>query len=841
MVAGPLALAQLMSLWPEWQPGQKAEYFSPSYNEWIECRIAQVRYDGNLKLEHNDGSGVLKESADPSRVRRTEPSSVVPEVPVVSVPVSQPDASGSGSGSAPVERTLSTSPKAAVPTPPRRVSGNSPRTGVGRQISGISRVGAVPSRPSVAAPLSGADRIARLANKPLDSTINARDMYVGDRVTIKGAGRTGEVMYIGPAMFAGADIVVGIKLDDKRTTSDCDGKYKGERYFRCQAGYGIYQAKDEVELIPPEKVDEDLRHVAISPAPDMESFDLEQELESLIGLKEVKDALKHVRNFIQVQQRRSSVVGDSNTRALHFAFLHGGPGSGCSTVARLLAGMLLKLGVLNLGQVVEVARRDLLAGSNSGDAEVKLKKMVKASEGGVLVLNDIDTYKDNERSDRLGDEALQALSKHLEASAMCLEWPQRTCVVVTGKRGSLSKCLEEHASIGSAVYARFEFSDLTPKEVGQILRILVENNKFQLSEDLTDEKVERLVRRRQLRGGDGGTAPRNVRLARALLDDAVGRQTDRIWAKETMSLTGLTALVEEDFEPKGKKGQEEASQLALKKLDSIVGLKSVKEFVRSLHAQLQVEQQRREMGIEAPGGPATLHMVFQGNPGTGKTTVARVVADLLKALGLLRTGHLVEADRSALVAGYSGQTALKTKAVVESALGGVLFVDEAYALVGEDGKDTFGREALDTLIKLVEDYRNDLVVVLAGYSKEMKKLMDANPGMQSRFPTVLEFDDYSAEQLLEIADQMLLQDVLHLSMDANERLRELLHQVSPKPNEGAGDATARASGNGRAVRNILERAKRNQALRLASGGQHNQEELCTLVAADFDGCILGTT
>jgi len=457
------------------------------------------------------------------------------------------------------------------------------------------------------------------------------------------------------------------------------------------------------------------------------------------------------------------------------------------------------------------------------------------------VLNDIDTYKENERSDRLGDEALQALSKHLEASATCIEWPQRTCVVVTGKRGSINKCLEEHPSIGSAIYARLEFSDLIPKEVGQILRILVTKNKFQLSQDLTDEKVERLVRRRQLRGGDGGAAPRNVRLARALLEDAVGRQTDRVWAKETISLTGLTALVEDDFEPKGMKGQEEASQLALKKLDGIVGLKSVKEFVRSLYAQLQVEQQRREMGIEVPGGPATLHMVFQGNPGTGKTTVARVVADLLKALGLLRTGHLVEADRSALVAGYSGQTALKTKAVVESALGGVLFVDEAYALVGEEGKDTFGREALDTLIKLVEDYRNDLVVVLAGYSKEMKKLMDANPGMQSRFPTVLEFDDYTAEELLEIADQMLLQDVLHLSMDANERLRALLHQVSPKPNTGQGDATARASGNGRAVRNILERAKRNQALRLANGGKHNQEELCTLVAEDFDGCIVGST
>ncbi|OLP98957.1 Protein CbbX [Symbiodinium microadriaticum] len=307
-----------------------------------------------------------------------------------------------------------------------------------------------------------------------------------------------------------------------------------------------------------------------------------------------------------------------------------------------------------------------------------------------------------------------------------------------------------------------------------------------------------------------------------MLEEAVSRQTDRVWAKGTLSEAGLTALMEEDFVDKNKE-MDEAAKAALERLDGIVGLKPVKEFVRSLYATLLMEQRRREMGMEAPGGSPTLHMVFQGNPGTGKTTVARVVADLLKALGLLRTGHLVEADRAALVAGFSGQTALKTKAVVESALGGVLFIDEAYALVGEDGRDSFGREALDTLIKLVEDYRQDLVVILAGYSSEMARLIEANPGLRSRFPTVIEFEDYTCEELLEIATGMLLQDVMVLNEPAaSDRLRGLLQKTVPKP----GKKTDRQAGNGRAVRNILERAKRNQAnVKLPTDPRYSANEI----------------
>ena len=166
------------------------------------------------------------------------------------------------------------------------------------------------------------------------------------------------------------------------------------------------------------------------------------------------------------------------------------------------------------------------------------------------------------------------------------------------------------------------------------------------------------------------------------------------------------------------------AETALAKLDGVTGLPGVKDFVHSMVATLDLDRQRRDAGLK-PLSDSSLHMIFAGNPGTGKTTIARVVADILRSLGVLRVGHLVEADRSSLVAGYVGQTAIKTHAVVQSALGGVLFIDEAYSLVS-DAKDTFGREALDTLIKLVEGYRDDLVVILAGYENQMADFQDAD-------------------------------------------------------------------------------------------------------------------
>ncbi|MEW5763233.1 MAG: AAA family ATPase [Bacillota bacterium] len=240
-------------------------------------------------------------------------------------------------------------------------------------------------------------------------------------------------------------------------------------------------------------------------------------------------------------------------------------------------------------------------------------------------------------------------------------------------------------------------------------------------------------------------------------------------------------------------------------IDSLVGLAPVKDALREVAALVIADRERRARGL--PPLRQTLHMAFLGNPGTGKTTVARLAGELLAALGALPSGHLVETDRSGLVAGYVGQTALKVREAVQRAMGGVLFVDEAYSLA-RGGETDFGREALDALVKAMEDHRDRLCVVLAGYTGEMRELFRANPGLESRIAFTLEFPDYSPEELLEIARLYASKRGWKLTPDAEAALLERFREEAFRIGE---------LGNGRFARNLVEAAERRAALRIARG------------------------
>jgi hypothetical protein len=257
----------------------------------------------------------------------------------------------------------------------------------------------------------------------------------------------------------------------------------------------------------------------------------------------------------------------------------------------------------------------------------------------------------------------------------------------------------------------------------------------------------------------------------------------------------------------------------LAELDALVGLAEVKADVRRLTSLLRIQRLREERGL--PTIETSHHLVFTGNPGTGKTTVARLLSQILRTLEIVSKGHLVETDRSQLVAGYVGQTATRTHAVLESALGGTLLIDEAYALARGSEQD-FGREAIDTLVKFMEDHRDDLAVIAAGYPDEMATLIAANPGLQSRFTRTIHFPDYSTEELVAIFESMSATASYHLDEGGALRLAEVI-DAAPR---------TRGFGNARFVRNVFEAAVSRQAERLAAVDAPTDEQLTTLTAAD---------
>ncbi|MFO7151757.1 MAG: stage V sporulation protein K [Bacillota bacterium] len=272
-----------------------------------------------------------------------------------------------------------------------------------------------------------------------------------------------------------------------------------------------------------------------------------------------------------------------------------------------------------------------------------------------------------------------------------------------------------------------------------------------------------------------------------------------------------------------KPDHEEKIEDILKELDGLIGLTKVKQLVREIQAYVEIQKRRQKEQLFSES--LVLHMIFKGNPGTGKTTVARLLGKIFKQMRVLQKGHLVEVERADLVGEYIGHTAQKTREQVRRALGGILFIDEAYSLARGGEKD-FGKEAIDTLVKAMEDYKENLIVILAGYKDEMEWFLRTNPGLRSRFPIQIEFSDYTIEELLEIAKLMVEKRQYKLTPEALLKLEHILKESQKNLNYDK-------MGNARLVRNLIEKAIRRQALRLINQKQISREDLIYIKSEDI--------
>jgi stage V sporulation protein K len=259
-----------------------------------------------------------------------------------------------------------------------------------------------------------------------------------------------------------------------------------------------------------------------------------------------------------------------------------------------------------------------------------------------------------------------------------------------------------------------------------------------------------------------------------------------------------------------------------KELEELVGLKEMKRFIKEIYAWLYINKCRKEQGLKV--GNQVLHMIFKGNPGTGKTTVARLLAKLFKEMEVLSKGHLHEVERADLVGEYIGHTAQKTRDLVKKAVGGILFIDEAYSLARGGEKD-FGKEAIDTLVKAMEDQQHDFVLILAGYSREMDHFLSLNPGLPSRFPITVKFPDYTNDELIEIARKMVKDREYEMEREAELKLRGYLQSLKAERSYNFS--------NGRLIRNVIEKAVRAQAVRLLYQGKYDRKALLALTKDDF--------
>ena len=557
------------------------------------------------------------------------------------------------------------------------------------------------------------------------------------------------------------------------------------------------QMRDDKSL--KEKTQEQIKPRQVKPLEE-----LINELNSYTGLNSIKEAVKNFIAYLEFlkERRRLGLKGEDKI-AINAVFL-GNPGTGKTTIARMLGDIFYALGILPSGHVVEVDR-SALVGQYIGETAQKTEKLINDAIGGVLFIDEAYTLIKKGGSQDFGQEAIDILLKRME------DRKGEFVVIAAGYPEEMNSFLNSNPGLKSRFNHTFIFEDYTPDELLIIFKNLLAKEEYTLTaeaEEILKKEFMSLYRSRDKSFG-------NARLIKKFFEEAK-LNLSRLYLEipeESRTKELVTTFNENVINGVLAKSpsksvkipiNEDALSECLNDLEKLVGLVSLKKQVNDM---VRLARYLNEQGEDIKN-VFNEHILFLGNPGTGKTTVARIFGKIYSALGILSKGHLVETDRQGLVAGFVGQTAEKTTAMIDKSLGGMLFIDEAYSLVKRnDSGNDFGKEAIDILLKRMEDDRGKFIVIAAGYTEEMQAFVASNPGIQSRFNRSFFFDDYSPSELMEIVQRSLELDKKKITSEARDKLVRHFEEIYKNRDKKFGNA--------RIVRNILESVKQKMLLRLS--------------------------
>jgi SpoVK/Ycf46/Vps4 family AAA+-type ATPase len=515
-----------------------------------------------------------------------------------------------------------------------------------------------------------------------------------------------------------------------------------------------------------------------------------KKLDGLVGLGGVKKEISNLAAFLNLQIKR----GETNTfQGKHYVFT-GNPGTGKTTVARIMADVFKTLGIVSRGQLVEADRAKLVAGY-SGQTAIKTNQLVDQALGGVLFIDEAYTLKSND-GDSFGAEAIDTLLKRLEDDR------GKFICIVAGYTDQMHDFIDSNPGLKSRFTQTIHFDDYTPDELTQIFINLAKGKSFTIDEDTEaaiHREFEQLYLRRDKNFG-------NAREARRIFDGAVERRSQRL--VKLMSDPGfqeadMYKLTKEDL-PAAQSEAARPLEEVLNELDEFIGMRTVKNSIRRLAVQSMFMKQRAAMGAGKVQQMA-MNFILTGNPGTGKTSIARKMGEILQAMEILPTARVIEASRATLVGKYMGETPKIVNNMCDKAMGGILFIDEAYTL--SDGGDQYGKEAIDTLMKRMEDDRGKFVVIAAGYKDKMEEFLMMNPGLASRFTHKLHIDDYNEDELLAIFKHMAQKEQYNLSPTAEFKALDTIYRMVLNKNESWGNA--------REMRNLLDATVQKLSLRVS--------------------------